>query len=483
MVSHAILGAALAYVNNGNPAAGGSAAVASEAAAGYLAERYNDGKTAINPKTGQFDPNLLSEDAKTLIRDLTAAIGAVVGGIVGDSAFNAQLAGVVGQNAVENNIDSPADRKDAKANANQLYKSACASAGLAAGSAACGQYLRNETAVLIKQAGSLTLDFIPIIGDIKGFAEAESVGDYIFATAGLIPIVGDAAKEYDKAQKLFNEASKVGDVAKMKAAMNDAVQACSGGACFTAGTLIKTDQGLKAVEEFVGGELVWARNDLTLEYGYRPVIATKVTAEQAIFEVVIQNEVGQQEILETTAEHSFWIKGLGWLKASLLQSGMTLLDRNNDELTIVSQMLIADRLETVYNIEVKGFHTYHVGKLGVWVHNANCCDVRKIEETLPKVKSWEIARNNAINQLGDLGMDAKPVVGRLEVSAGYNQVIGRQTSDAKRGWRVDFDPEKGPHINIWDYSKGKGPDKAIKRVIPFEGNENTFKTLLKQLNR
>ncbi|MEQ1322419.1 hemagglutinin repeat-containing protein [Acinetobacter soli] len=103
MVSHAILGAALAYVNNGNPAAGGGAAVASEAAAGYLAERYNDGKTAINPKTGQFDPNLLPEDAKTQIRDLTAAIGAVVGGTVGDSAFNAQLAGVVGQNAVENN--------------------------------------------------------------------------------------------------------------------------------------------------------------------------------------------------------------------------------------------------------------------------------------------------------------------------------------------------------------------------------------------
>ncbi|MEG0292624.1 MAG: VENN motif pre-toxin domain-containing protein, partial [Anaerovoracaceae bacterium] len=40
---------------------------------------------------------------KTSIRDLTAAIGVAVGGTVGDSAFNAQLAGVVGQNAVENN--------------------------------------------------------------------------------------------------------------------------------------------------------------------------------------------------------------------------------------------------------------------------------------------------------------------------------------------------------------------------------------------
>ncbi|MDO4894373.1 hypothetical protein, partial [Moraxella sp.] len=26
------------------------------------------------------------------------------------------------------------------------------------------------------------------------------------------------------------------------------------------------------------------------------------------------------------------------------------------------------------NIEVDDFHTYHVGRLGVWVHNADCCD-------------------------------------------------------------------------------------------------------------
>ncbi|MEN5171151.1 VENN motif pre-toxin domain-containing protein [Acinetobacter higginsii] len=79
------------------------AAGGTEAAADYLAKQYNDGKTAINPKTGEFDPNLLPEDAKTQIRDLTAAIGAVVGGTVGDSAFEAQISGVVAQNAVENN--------------------------------------------------------------------------------------------------------------------------------------------------------------------------------------------------------------------------------------------------------------------------------------------------------------------------------------------------------------------------------------------
>jgi filamentous hemagglutinin len=91
----------LAYINGGDPTAGGSAAVASEAAANYLtnqlAEKYKDDpKYFVN---GEFQANLLSEAEKAQIRDLTAGIG----GAVGDSSYNAKLAGVIGQNAVENN--------------------------------------------------------------------------------------------------------------------------------------------------------------------------------------------------------------------------------------------------------------------------------------------------------------------------------------------------------------------------------------------
>lgn len=105
LVSHAILGATLVYINGGDPTAGGSAAVASEAAANYLtsqlAEKYKDDpKYFVN---GEFQANLLSEAEKAQIRDLTAGIGAVIGGAAGDSSYNAQLAGVIGQNMVENN--------------------------------------------------------------------------------------------------------------------------------------------------------------------------------------------------------------------------------------------------------------------------------------------------------------------------------------------------------------------------------------------
>ena len=107
----------------------------------------------------------------------------------------------------------------------------------------------------------------------------------------------------------------------------------------------------------------------------------------------------------------------------------------------------------------------------------------RIEQTLTPEKNWESARNKALSIVGNLGSDAKPVIGRLEVSAGNGKVIGRQSNDGKVGWRVDYDPDKGTHINIWDYSQGKGPGKAIKQVVPFEGNEKAFETILKQLNR
>lgn len=107
----------------------------------------------------------------------------------------------------------------------------------------------------------------------------------------------------------------------------------------------------------------------------------------------------------------------------------------------------------------------------------------KIETILQAEKNWETARNKAIDIAGNLGLDSKRIIGRLELSGGNGKVIGRQSNVGKVGWRVNYDPDKGTHINIWDYSFGKCPGKAVKQVIPFEGNEKSFETILKQLNR
>ena len=112
-IGHFMLGAALAYANGADPLAGGSAAVAAERAAEYLTKQYDDGKTAIDPRTGKFNPNLLPEHIKEEIKAQTGAVASVVGAAGGslngtngtntNALFNAQVGGVLGQNAVENN--------------------------------------------------------------------------------------------------------------------------------------------------------------------------------------------------------------------------------------------------------------------------------------------------------------------------------------------------------------------------------------------
>ncbi|AVG17720.1 hypothetical protein CFN79_18645 [Chromobacterium vaccinii] len=320
-------------------------------------------------------------------------------------------------------------------------------------------------------------DQLPVIGTILSLKDAENATDVVLALASSVPDAGLVVSLAKEAKA----ALAAGDIAKAKKYLNEAesgiLSVCTGGACFVAGTPILTDKGLKAVETFVGGELVWARDDQTGEYGFRPVVAHKASPAQDIFSVAVEDSEGKREVLRTTAEHPFWVKDWGWMKASLLQPGMLLLNKADGSLVVVGQEMENVR-ETVFNIQVAEFQTYHVGELGAWVHNANCCR----EVTLPKVQSFEQARNQALNLIGDMGADSEPYIGRLGSSLGNGKVVGRVSADGKVRWRLDYDPDKGTHINIEDFREGKG-DKARKIVIPFDGNEATFGSILKGFNR
>ena len=109
LLSHAILGAALAYSNGGDPAAGAASGAGAEAAAMVLTRTLYGEEAAKRP-------DLLPEQDKERIRTLSSAVAAVVGGVSGsrdgggnavDVLTNAQVGGVVGRNAVENNALLP----------------------------------------------------------------------------------------------------------------------------------------------------------------------------------------------------------------------------------------------------------------------------------------------------------------------------------------------------------------------------------------
>jgi len=103
-------------------------------------------------------------------------------------------------------------------------------------------------------------------------------------------------------------------------------------------------------------------------------------------------------------------------------------------------------------------------------------------EKIVEVHSYERARNMALDMLGDLGPTARPVYGRLFQSKG--KIIGRQSADKKKSWRLDWDPEKGPHINVEDYSRGRAKSgKGVKVAIKFPGDYDYYLALLRRLNK
>lgn len=57
-----------------------------------------------------------------------------------------------------------------------------------------------------------------------------------------------------------------------------------------------------------------------------------------------------------------------------MQAGLHLTNALGETLEVVSQTAL-EQTGTVYNIEVHEHNTYHVGEMGVWVHNATCCNV------------------------------------------------------------------------------------------------------------
>ncbi|MFC3873454.1 VENN motif pre-toxin domain-containing protein [Neisseria musculi] len=96
LIGHALNSGVSAAVNGGSFAAGAVSGAGSEPAVKALTQ-------TLYGKEAAADPGALGEKEKTLVSGLSAAFGAVSGGLAGGSALNAQIGAVAGKNAVENN--------------------------------------------------------------------------------------------------------------------------------------------------------------------------------------------------------------------------------------------------------------------------------------------------------------------------------------------------------------------------------------------
>ena len=182
----------------------------------------------------------------------------------------------------------------------------------------------------------------------------------------------------------------------------------SGAACFTAGTLVLTENGQKAIEDIQAGDKVYATDPETGESGYKEVLQTFEKETEVVVHVtyekdntdsseevenssadedadiysnencadttdhVVNLQSAETTTVNTTLNHRFWTEA-GWKSAGTLEAGdkLTLADGNTATVTNVAY---EDTHATVYNFEVEDFHTYYVGTESVLVHNngGNC---------------------------------------------------------------------------------------------------------------
>ena len=399
----------------------------------------------------------------------------------------------------------------------------------------------NNVVVSLKdwdEAYALALQENPkLAGEMQGYRQGKmkgvSTGGVVLSGAGL-----GIAKSIAKLKNGTIDVAHSGiNVAKIKP------KTCS----FRGDMEVKTEQGYKPIASIKVGDKVYAKNELTGQMTYQRVQAhynnpydftvyVEVIDEQGKQQTLVSNkihpfftQVNQGELVPSSEGHHYngEIQNAQWVDAQNLKAGYKLLSENNHWQTVKGVTIKAEKL-SAYNLTVETDHTYFIKGAnsdldGVWVHN-DCwhalpdgakrvkdidgyktyqfkdhsgndviviqksknrfetLDHFGVEVTLPKQHSWEAARNLALTKVGDLGIDSKPFIGTLAVSDGYGKVVGRISSDGKKGWRLDYDPKKGMHINVFDYTKGKS-DKAIKEVIPFNGNKDDFNRYLKQLNK
>ncbi|WP_200900521.1 HNH/ENDO VII family nuclease, partial [Serratia marcescens] len=255
-MAHAVLGAVTAQLNNQSAAAGGLGAGGGELAARYIAGQLYPGKTAQQ----------LSESEKQQVSALSQLAAGLAGGLATGDTAGAVTGGQAGKTAVENNaLSDIIENKVSGVSQEEKYQKAQDSlkaaveeykkkncAGISA--EACSAKMQANSDELLKGAAGFGLDFVPIISDIKSFAEAQSALDYLVAAIGIIPGAGDAA---GKAIKAAETALKKRDVAEASKLLNKASDEVSSAKYFGQERKYWSDEPIQ-----FNGNKVYQRNDL-----------------------------------------------------------------------------------------------------------------------------------------------------------------------------------------------------------------------------
>ncbi len=256
--------------------------------------------------------------------------------------------------------------------------------------------------------------------------------------------------------------------------------------CFSAGTLVHTEEGLKPIEEIQISEKVLSMDENTGTTSYQ-LVTDLIQGERQYRLVKITLDSGKS--IEATAEHPFYIKGKGWNPASSLSVGQV-LELHDGTLVVVKEVLTRVRRDLVYNLTVANTHNYFVGEDGVLVHNAT--GLRWNKGCLgPNDLDWRNTGKTLKDALNEAFKRTGQTCEEFQVTKWAKNVYGKSRPVEYRGpnqaeVNIDFPHEKeldkhgkwqtgpdAPHVG-WQF--GKKP-KTVGHILLKEvpcGRTNSF---------
>lgn len=162
--------------------------------------------------------------------------------------------------------------------------------------------------------------------------------------------------------------------------------------CFTSETKVQGRLGWLKIEYIHPGDVVLSRCEKTGQLAYKKVISRIEAQKDDVYFVDYRSSNGEEEYIEVTSEHPFWVKQKGWVAVKDLQEGDILISCNFEgerdahyapdfvippslrpelwEATVTGVTEDIGRMRTVYNFEVEDFHTYFAGYHGIWVQSS-----------------------------------------------------------------------------------------------------------------
>ncbi|WP_371397596.1 polymorphic toxin-type HINT domain-containing protein [Fretibacter rubidus] len=199
----------------------------------------------------------------------------------------------------------------------------------------------------------------------RSLVDGSNFGDNILAA---IPNVVGSAIGNSIAGKI-GEGLKAQELASMKADL-ESIGYKHEGACFVAGTLVRTIDGFKPIADIKIGDIVFARDqDFKSDIIHKKRVEDLFKYEnRQTLDVRVRNPQGEEVTIRTTHEHPFAIEGIGWVPAGELEVGQRTVSMEG-EFGTISNIVAVEGLKTVYNFSVSDDHTYFVSKQSVWVHN------------------------------------------------------------------------------------------------------------------